>query len=244
MDTSVKNMCGRCRKRKTCKSPCAFVDEILKKDNHVYAIEDQESIIIYPEWKETQETVLQAQHSDSGKDMDHNLFSTEAENPFASFQPKLDRTHVFLYRFFKGMSYQDIAVMLDTDPERVRQLYKDSVKRLLKALEVMDKRQAIIDDAQARLKISEKASGKLTKTQEWLLLNKLFGLLPREIADIYEVSIKTVSGRIKDNYDRIITGHTVFFDPTDKEIEDAHARIEKKRQRDRVSRDSIKRQAA
>ena len=236
MTNNQQGMCGKCRKRKTCKTPCAFVEDILKFENEgVYEKTNGDSITVYPRWREVQETVLQGKHEDSGKDRENNIFSTEAENPFASYEPKLDRTHVFINRFFKGMSYQDIATMMDDDPERIRGLYKDSVKRLVKALEVMDKRQAVVDDVKARLRISEKATGKLTKTQKWLLLNKVFGMLPREIAEMEGANVKTVCARIKDVHDRVVTGQVIFLNPSEDEIRAAQERIEKKRQRDRAA---------
>jgi hypothetical protein len=59
-----------------------------------------------------------ARSINQGKDREHDIFSTVADNPFASYKSKLDRTHVSINRFFKGMSYQDIATMLDTDATR------------------------------------------------------------------------------------------------------------------------------
>ena len=106
---------------------------------------------------------------------------------------------------------------------------------LLKAFELMDKRRAVIDDVKARLRISEKATGKLTKTQKWFLLNKVFGMLPREIAEMEGANVKTVCARIKDVHDRVVTGHVIFLNPTEDEIRAAQARIEKKRQRDRAA---------
>lgn len=234
---SDQTMCQKCRKRRTCKTPCAFVDEILKQDNRtVFERTEDDIAVVYPQWREVQESVLRREYDDTGKQDEYEVFNTEADLPWMSTEYQLDRTHVFIMLVFKGWSWDDIAIALDTDSEQVRHLYKDSVKRLLKALEVMDKRQAVVDDVQSRLAISEKATGKLTKTQIWFLLNKVFGLLPREIAEMEGANIKTVCARIKDVYDRVVTGDVIFTDPTPEQIEAAHQRIEKKRARDRKAK--------
>jgi DNA-directed RNA polymerase specialized sigma24 family protein len=130
------------------------------------------------------------------------------------------------------MSYQDIAVMLDTDAERVRCIYKDAIKRLLKALEVMDTRRAYAGDVEARLRISEKASGKMPKSHRWFLLNKVFAMLPREIAEMDGADIKHVCSKIKYVADRVITGRITFLNPTPEEVKQAQQRIDKKTKAD------------
>jgi hypothetical protein len=61
----------------------------------------------------------------------------------------------------------------------------------------------------------------------------LFGLLPREIAEIYDAKTATVCGRIKDVADQVMTGNIAFLNPTQEQAEKAKERIEKKRARDR-----------
>ena len=41
---------------------------------------------------------------------DQAIMSTEAESPFASFNPKLKQTGVFIDPFFNGWSYKDLAL--------------------------------------------------------------------------------------------------------------------------------------
>ncbi len=94
----------------------------------------------------------------------------------------------------------------------------------------MDKRRSLVDNVKARLRISEKATGKLTKTQKWFLLNKVFGMLPRETAEMEGANVKTVCARIKD-----VPRHVIFLNPTEGQIRAAQERIEKKRQRDRAA---------
>ena len=96
----------------------------------------------------------------------------------------------------------------------------------------MDTRRAYADDIQSRLKISEKASGKMPKTHRWFLLNKVFDLLPREIAEMEDANIKTVCARIKDVSDKVITGRLTFMNPTEEQIKAAQHRIDQKAKRD------------
>jgi hypothetical protein len=105
--------------------------------------------MLFPKWPEVHESRLIDEYEDSGKCKESDIFSTEAESPFVSYEPKLDHTTVFVFHVLKKWSFQDIAVMLDTDAERVRCLYKDSTKRLLKALEIMDTRRAYCDDIES-----------------------------------------------------------------------------------------------
>ena len=84
-----------------------------------------------------------------------------------------------------------------------------------------------------RRKIQER-SGKLPKSHRWFLMNKLFNLMPIEIArmeglknsDLVYKGIKAVA-------DGIITGELDLIEATEEEKEAARARIEAKRQRDR-----------
>lgn len=123
--------------------------------------------------------------------------------------------------------------MFETDQERIGCLYKDSMERLRKTLEVLDKRRSVVDDIEARLRISEQATGKMSKTHKWLLLNKVFGLLPPEIAEMYGANVKTVCARIKDVADMVVTDKLIFMDSTTEEIKQARQSIEVKRARDR-----------
>jgi hypothetical protein len=191
MDLSrFKGLCEKCRKRKSCKVQCAPVEAILREGNHVHEDNLSDKVIVYPKWRERQESVLRAEFAAMGGDgnLDEELFSTDTPSPWFDVDYKAKRTRVFILRVFYRWDWSDIATAFDTSADHVRKIFDEAKKRALQALEVLDKRRAIIDDAKIRLDISEKATGKLTKTQKWFLLNKLFGLLPREIAEIYDAN--------------------------------------------------------
>jgi len=234
---SYHDMCAKCRNRKKCEEPCWPVEALLRDGGNVHEVKGKDTIMVFPKHKEVQDCVIREYcESETFEDeysMADELFSSECDTPWAHANYKLDRTNVFILRVFKRWSWQDIAIYFDTDSERVRGLYKDSVGQLLKALKVMDNRRSIVDDAKSRLAISEKASGKMPKTHKWFLLNKVFGLLPREIAEMYDANVSTVCGRIKDVADKVIAGQITFMDPSPQEVKQAQGRIEAKRSRDR-----------
>ena len=72
----------------------------------------------------------------------------------------------------------------------------------------------------------------MPKTHRWFLLNKVFGLLPREIAEMEDANLKTICARIKDVADKVMTGRITFMNPTEDQIKAAQSRIDKKAQRD------------
>jgi hypothetical protein len=79
-----KGMCAKCKKRKICKVPCAFVEKYLKHDNRKPFERDIEDgkTILYPHWREVHESVLTYEYDDSGKPKHSNVFSTESESPY------------------------------------------------------------------------------------------------------------------------------------------------------------------
>ena len=244
-----QGMCQKCKNRKSCKTPCAFVEAILTEGNRIYEKAGQSDITVYPKWNEVQESVLRQKIEEDCNFMNENnhidaeLFSTEDAMPWLHSNYGLERTKVFIMRVFEKRSWADIAMTLNTDADRVYHLFRDSTDRLIEALAVLDKRRAVIDDVKVRLAISEKASGSMPKMHKWFLLNKVFGLLPREIAEMDGADVKTVCGRIKDVADKVMAGQLTFMDPTPEQIEAAKARIEQKRARDRKGRQRDRRAA-
>jgi hypothetical protein len=80
---NFKGMCAKCKKRKTCKVPCAFVEKYLQHKNKkpFERVTDDGGIILYPRWREVQESVLTYEYEDSGKPKNENIFSTESPSP-------------------------------------------------------------------------------------------------------------------------------------------------------------------
>ncbi len=162
------------------------------------------------------------------------MFSTDADNVFLVDEtPKATRAKVFYYHYFEGRPYSELAEIFGKSEPTIRNIYYEAKETLLAGLKILEQRRRVVDDVESRLKISEKATGKMPKTHKWFLLNKVFGLLPREIAEMDDAKVTTVCARIKDVADRVMTGNLIFLDPTPDQIEKAQGRIDKKRARDR-----------
>ena len=239
MQSEIKGYCARCKKKTNCCIPCAFVESILSDGNPgIYERCDNRNglTILYPvaNDKEIRETTIRSAGRD--KAYQHKvdgLFSTDSENPFASYQPKLRQTDVFILKVLLGYSYEEIAFRLDSTVDNVHKIYHKAKTRILKALDLLDQHQNALDMADHALKVNGEATGKLPKYQRWFLMNKALGLTPAQIAEIEGTTRRVVSPKIRYCYDRLIAGELTLFEVAPAEIEAARERMEKKRARDR-----------
>jgi hypothetical protein len=81
------------------------------------------------------------------------------------------------------MSYADLATKYDLSESDCIKRYSYATKRLLEVLKIMDSK-IEKDKNNKYLKQVQERSGSLPRGQRWYLLNKLFGLLPSEIAEL------------------------------------------------------------
>ena len=242
-----EGMCAKCSHRKACKTPCAFVEALLKESNktpfyevNAKGAEDQPIKVIKSKaWRyEINETNLDqykggapADDSDPREQIDP--FTTLAENPFADLKPTLSQTAVFINRFFLGQSYEDIAAGLGVSGDTVASMFRHAQERLLEALKFIDSRQATIKSYQTLLRRNEASFGKLPKGQKWFLMNQIIGLTIPEIADLEGTPANQVNHRIKETSDRLKTGAIAWLNCSDEDRAAAQARLDKKRHRDR-----------
>ena len=241
MQSEHQGLCVKCRKKTGCKVPCAPVEAILSGDNPaIYERVDHrhDRTILYSSGdngKMVRESTTRGYARDKAVHQKIDaLFSTDSENPFADYNPKLKQTAIFIHRLLLGQSYEEIAGQFNTSVDNARKIYHKAHTRILKALDLCDKHQSIIDKAEYALKVGEQATGKLPKYVKWLLMAKCLGLSPHDIARIERTTQRVVSTKIRYAYDRLITGEqTLFPEVTPEEIEAAKARIEKKRASDR-----------
>jgi hypothetical protein len=139
-------VCQKCRKRKTCKAPCAPVELYLREDNltafqkNAIGKHGEEIRIAMPRSRETQRSCLSGGDGDprtSSKEA--QAFSTENGNPFMSYEPNHKQTSVFIKRFFGKWSYEDIAKAHDLKTaSAAMKLYHAAAKRLLAVIVEMD----------------------------------------------------------------------------------------------------------
>jgi hypothetical protein len=245
-----KGMCAKCRKRQACKTPCAFVDAILRQDNRpVFEKEvSQDRIEARPRSTEVRESdfiKLDSTGELSSQDMIDAVFSTETDSPFRIDDYVLDRTQVFYRHFFRGESYEDLAEIYDTTPETIRGIYGNALTRLLYALDLLDKRLPVVDNAEYYFKRAESITGKLPKNQRHFLLAKLFGLTPKEIENFDGTKQGDVAKNVTYVADRLRTGEALFLDPDELEIKESERRLERFRATQRKAKcDKRKREAA
>ena len=189
MQSEYQGLCAKCRKKTGCKIPCAPVESILREDNPaIYERVDHrhERTILYSSGdngKMVRESTTRGFARDKAAHQKIDaLFSTDSDSPFADNNPKLKQTAIFIHRLLLGESYEEIAEQFNTTADHAAKLYHKAKVRILKALELCDKHQSIIDKAEYALKVGEEATGKLPKYVKWFLMAKCLGLSPHDIA--------------------------------------------------------------
>jgi hypothetical protein len=243
MTENYQGMCAKCSHRKSCKTPCAFVEQILKQDNRQPFFEyrgkdlnDQPIIVAKSKnWRhETNETNLdQYGKAYAGDKPEQTPFNTDADNPFANYKPKLNQTEVFINKFFLGRSYDDIAAELAVNVDTVVSMFHHAQQRMIQALKFADDRQKTIDYYKSLLERNEKSFGKLPKGQRWFIMNRVIGLTVPEIAELEGATAHRVNNGIKDVSDRMKSGNLIWLECSDQDRQAARQRIEQKRARDR-----------
>ncbi len=167
---------------------------------------------------------------------EQNAFSTENESPFTHFKPELLQTGIFVDRFFHQMTYSDLATKYDLSEDDCIKRYSYATKRLLEVLKIMDSK-IEKDKNNKYLKQVQERSGSLPKGQKWYLLNKLFGLLPSEIAELEGLDKRNSSVRqlIIRVSDQLKAGEIKLIEVSEQESAAAKARLDevRKKRRDR-----------
>jgi hypothetical protein len=235
------DICPKCSKYKSCKSPCYPVKEFLAKDNlsvfeKTVTKENGETIsIIFARSREIPETALNQKYTGEPARKSLEIFSTENENPFASFKPNLKQTGIFVDRFFQNFSYDDLAVKYDMTVDTARKTYHNSINRVLAVINAMDSGKVPTKQVDFwKQKVAER-SGSLPKGQKWYLLNKLFGLRPSEIAEMEGLDKKSSSVRqlIIRVSDQLKAGEIRLIETTPQESAAAKARLDDQRKKRR-----------
>jgi len=235
-------ICPKCSKYKSCKSPCYPVKQFLAKDNlsvfeKTVSKETGETVtVLFARSREMQQSMLsigvdsRGDHRLSTKDQ--QAFSTENENPFADFKPSLKQTGIFVDRFFHGFSYTDLAEKYDMTTDTARKTYHNSINRVLAVIHAMDSGEAPTKQVAFWKKKVAARSGRLPKGQRYFLLNKLFGLRPSEIAEMEGLDKQSSSVRqlIIRVSDQLKAGEISLFETSPGETADAKARLDAHRE--------------
>jgi hypothetical protein len=169
-------------------------------------------------------------------------FTSEAESPFAGFNPDLKQTGIFIDRFFNKWSYEDLAVKYDTTIEGARKIYQAAVKRLLNVVEARDGKEGP-RNFEPWKKMVEERSGSFPAGMRWFLLNKLFQMRPAEIARMEGVkNPSAVRGLIIRVSDQLTCGEISLFEKDPEEAEAAKAKLDaqRKKRRDKCAKNKEK----
>jgi hypothetical protein len=230
----MKGVCERCSHWEICKTPCRPVELFLAQDN--LAVYEKTAVgkdgkkitIVFAHGREIQESALPPISAKTDEPVD-SPFTTETESPFASFNPSLKQTRVFIDRFFHGWSYEDLAVKYDVTVEVAQSHYYNAVQRLQAVVEALDGKDSICDFEPWK-KMVEERSGSFPAGMRWFLLNKLFQMRPAEIARMEGVkNPSAVRGMIIRVSDQLSCGEISLFEKDPEEAEAAKARLEAKR---------------
>ena len=181
-------MCGKCKKRNTCSSLCAFAEKYTSQDGQVFEQESEDSIMVASKWNETPVSTMKSNAMFDNQDMQNNFlesqFSTEGENPFSSFKPHHKKTAVFIHRFFYGWSFDDIAEKFGfKDKDAARSIYFGQARKLRMGLNLIDDRKKHQANAATAMKNSP-VMQQLNNAQKDYLLYTVFQLTIDEIVKL------------------------------------------------------------
>jgi hypothetical protein len=190
-DEALKGICPGCPHFKSCKVPCSPVAKFLYEKGEPWEKKakghnGQDITVSYPLHKQLPMSACLAESKD-GKDSpndEEKLLSDELGSPFSSFNPGLIRTGIFIGRFFNRQSFKELSIIYDMPPSHVRSHYSQAVKVLMKCLSILDQdeRKNIADKHYK--KAARNLSKNMPKNQRWYLMSRVFGLTPKEIAEI------------------------------------------------------------
>lgn len=242
----MKEVCDKCYYGTTCEKPCRPVELYLGEGNlavwtkKTVDSSGREIEIIFSRSREQAQSTLSQGLDKRGRpaltDREQQAFSTENESPFTHFKPDLLQTGIFVDRFFHRLSYSDLATKYDLSEDDCIKRYSYATKRLLEVLKIMDSK--IEKDRNSKyLKLVQERSGSLPKGQRWFLLNKLFGLLPSEIAEMEGLDKRKSAVRqlIIRVSDQLKAGEIKLIEVSEEESAAAKARLDevRKKRRDR-----------
>jgi DNA-directed RNA polymerase specialized sigma24 family protein len=234
----MEEICTKCPHRNRCDQPCRPVHLYLSEvtdakifEKTVTTKEGETITIMYSGlWKEENEACRVGEYHDvrpgqEGKpsNPDQAIMSTEAESPFADFKPTLKQTGIFIDRFFRGWSYEDLAVKYGLKSRVVAcQIYNQAARRVLEVLEHLDKSRY----REYSRKEATKRSEDLPPATRYFLLNQLFGFSPSEIARMVDRDSSVVSKLIIRFSDKLRAGEIHLIDATPKERQAARKRLD------------------
>jgi DNA-binding CsgD family transcriptional regulator len=176
-------LCKNCEKRDACKKPCYELNKQLRKISGQYwEIPLREDVKIIPQKR-------QVQFSDMPESTNVENFS--AKMPWLTGEFKLRQTNVFRDRFFKKMSFKEIADNYGIDEHTAETHFHNACNQVEAVVRAMDSRKAGV-------KHSLNSKRGYTDSQKFFLLVKVFGFSGSEVARMFKISRKIVNRHVRD----------------------------------------------
>ena len=232
--------CLTCSHRDHCQEPCSPVKRYLEREEvklyekTMKTRSGEEVTIIWGHSSERNLTAMLGQYNDIEKPEQFLEARLEkAGSPFRHFEPRLKQTGIFIDVFFNGFSYEDVAVKYSLSRDMACQLYNQAVRRVLTILEALDRRDGPSNKDYWQ-EVAKEKSGSLSTGLRYWLLSKALNFNSYEIAEMFGKSPGTVRGLIIRVADQVRAGEVRLFDFTQEETEEAKARLEEDRAKNRA----------
>jgi len=176
-----EKLCENCEKRNQCTTPCKAVNAILWDQNQVYERHYNDSIVVFPPFREV--------HFSAVNDYEIEDFSNEDAFPWSSENCELRKTAVFIDRFFNRMSYEEMSEKYCAPINTLRSAYFKCVSRLEETISVLDTRREGI-------KAVMKQKDVFSEDQKYFLLVDVFGFTGKEVAEMFKKSRPTINKKV------------------------------------------------
>jgi len=201
INIKVYAVCSKCPHKNDCKKPCEPVRYYLY-DGESTAMEkirgrDEQGRAILVNYGfnhevEVRFSELEDSQSKQGKEKDfvEKKILNIQDSPFQSFEPQFLQTKIFIDRYLKGMSFEDIGKKHDISTKAAASISTSSKMRFLNLMRKFDTRQEGI-------KALNHKKYTLLDEQKFFLLNKVFGFTAREISAMFGgIDMKYISAAV------------------------------------------------
>lgn len=233
----MHDVCPKCPHYRTCNKPCSPVQQYLMDSNRsvfqqsAFNEHRERVTIVYSESNRVKRE-SELTHDVNGENVKLSdvvsAYSTGNDlGVFKDRKPKLKMTGIFYDRFFKRLSYDDLSVKYDITVKMARSHYHKAVQKIDRILDALDSPEAKRNDF-ARHKVH--GVGTIPKAQKYFLLNRLFGLIPSEIAAMEGLkSCESVRRLIIRVSDKFATGEIELIETDPVDWKGARKRLEQDR---------------
>jgi len=174
-----EKLCENCEKRNQCTTPCKAVNAILWDQNQVYERHYNDSIVVFPPFREV--------HFSAVNDYEVEDFSTDDTFPWSSESTKPDKATIFVERFFKKTPRSELAERFGTTEQHIDIMFTKSKYAIEKIVKILAARKEGIKAAKL---------DRFTEDQKYFLLVDVFGFTGKEVAEMFKKSRPTINKKV------------------------------------------------